>query len=121
MAYQSIDPATGKLLESFEHLTNPQLETKLAAADACFKTWKQTSFAERAAILNKAGVASDGMAGLTAGIAESVPQAGQRGSLPSGNGRASIPERGERQRPWTGRLPLEPQSRLPASSGRDLA
>jgi succinate-semialdehyde dehydrogenase / glutarate-semialdehyde dehydrogenase len=54
MAYQSINPNTGKLIESFEHLTNPQLEKKLAAADSCFQTWKHTSYAERAVILNKA-------------------------------------------------------------------
>ena len=54
MAYQSIDPNTGKLVKSFEHLTNAQLETKLAAADSCFRTWKHTSYAERAVILNKA-------------------------------------------------------------------
>ena len=54
MAYQSIDPNTGKLVKSFEHLTNPQLETKLAAADACFQTWKQTSYAKRAVILHRA-------------------------------------------------------------------
>ena len=54
MAYQSINPNTGKLVKSFEHLTHPQLETKLAAADSCFQAWKNTSYAERAAILNKA-------------------------------------------------------------------
>ena len=54
MAYQSINPNTGKLVKSFEHLTHPQLEAKLAAADACFQTWKHTSYAERAVILNKA-------------------------------------------------------------------
>jgi len=55
MAYQSVNPNTGKLVKSFEHLTSPQLEMKLAAADSCFQTWKHTSYAERAVILNKAG------------------------------------------------------------------
>ena len=54
MAYQSINPPTGKLVKSFEHLTPPQLETKLAAAVSCFQAWKNTSYAERAVILNKA-------------------------------------------------------------------
>lgn len=54
MAYQSINPNTGKLVKSFEHLTHPQLETKLAAAVSCFQAWKNTSYAERAVILNKA-------------------------------------------------------------------
>ena len=54
MAYQSINPNTGKLVKSFEHLTHPQLETKLATAASCFQAWKNTSYAERAVILNKA-------------------------------------------------------------------
>ncbi len=54
MAYQSINPNDSKLLKSFEHLNPAQLETSIATADACFRTWKQTSYAQRAAILNKA-------------------------------------------------------------------
>jgi succinate-semialdehyde dehydrogenase/glutarate-semialdehyde dehydrogenase len=54
MAYQSINPNDGKLLESFEHLSNAQLDSALTAAEACFQTWKHKSYAERAAILTKA-------------------------------------------------------------------
>ena len=54
MAYQSINPNDGKLGMSFEHLGSAQLETALAGADSCFRTWKQTTFAARAAILRKA-------------------------------------------------------------------
>ncbi len=54
MTYQSINPATGKTLKTFKELTDKQLETKLAAAAACFKTWKQKSYQERAAIVSKA-------------------------------------------------------------------
>jgi succinate-semialdehyde dehydrogenase/glutarate-semialdehyde dehydrogenase len=54
MAYQSINPNTGKLLKSFEHLTSAQLEKSLAAAESCFQKWKHTGYAERAAIVNKA-------------------------------------------------------------------
>ncbi len=39
MTYQSINPNTGKLLKSFEHLTAAQLEKALAAAADCFQTW----------------------------------------------------------------------------------
>ena len=56
MAYQSLNPATGKLLMSFPDLTDAELETKLAAADACYRTWRLASFAERAAILMRASV-----------------------------------------------------------------
>ena len=54
MAYQSIDPNTGKLLQSFDHLTDVQLEQALATAEACFQTWKHTTYAQRAAIVDKA-------------------------------------------------------------------
>lgn len=55
MTYQSFNPATGKLIEKFDELTDAQLEAKLAKAAECFALWKQTSFAERAAIISKAG------------------------------------------------------------------
>ncbi|MBC7683520.1 MAG: aldehyde dehydrogenase family protein, partial [Ferruginibacter sp.] len=54
MAYQSINPNDGKLLESFEHLTPAQLEKSLAGAQHCYQSWKHRSYAERAVILNKA-------------------------------------------------------------------
>ncbi|MDB5879476.1 MAG: aldehyde dehydrogenase family protein [Variovorax sp.] len=54
MAYQSINPNDGKLVMSFEHLSSAQLETALADADSCSRTWKTTTFADRAAILKKA-------------------------------------------------------------------
>jgi succinate-semialdehyde dehydrogenase/glutarate-semialdehyde dehydrogenase len=54
MAYQSINPATGKLVKSFDELTDEQLEAKLAAAAKCFQSWKLKSFADRAAVIAKA-------------------------------------------------------------------
>lgn len=54
MAYQSINPNDGKLLQSFEHLSNAQLDNALALAESCYQTWKLTSYAERAVILTKA-------------------------------------------------------------------
>jgi len=54
MTYQSINPNTGKLLKSFEHLAGAQLEKSLAAADNCFQSWRHKSYAERAVIVNKA-------------------------------------------------------------------
>jgi len=52
--YQSTNPATGKILQKFESLTDAELETKLAAAAKCFETWRHKSYAERAVILAKA-------------------------------------------------------------------
>src|SRR5580693_7042750 len=54
MTYQSLNPATGKILNTFEELTDKQLETKIAAATACFKTWRNKTYAERAVIVAKA-------------------------------------------------------------------
>jgi succinate-semialdehyde dehydrogenase/glutarate-semialdehyde dehydrogenase len=54
MTYQSLNPATGKLLKKFDELTDKELETKIAKAEACFETWRHKTYAERAKIVNKA-------------------------------------------------------------------
>jgi succinate-semialdehyde dehydrogenase/glutarate-semialdehyde dehydrogenase len=54
MSYQSVNPYNGKLLKTFEHLSDKQLDSALATAAACFEKWRQASFAERAAIIAKA-------------------------------------------------------------------
>ncbi len=54
MTYQSVNPNTGKVLKSFEHLNNAELEASLAAAEHGFQSWKKKSYAERAVIVNKA-------------------------------------------------------------------
>jgi succinate-semialdehyde dehydrogenase/glutarate-semialdehyde dehydrogenase len=54
MAYQSVNPYDGKILKTFEELTDKQLEMALATAATCFETWRHTSFAERAAVVAKA-------------------------------------------------------------------
>ncbi len=56
MGYQSINPFNGKLLQTFTELSDAQLEEKIATATACFASWKQKSYAERAIIINKAAV-----------------------------------------------------------------
>lgn len=55
MTYQSLNPFDGTLVESFADLGDAALETKIAAADACFQTWRHTSYADRATIIAKAG------------------------------------------------------------------
>ena len=54
MSYQTINPNDGNVLKSFEHISNAQLDDALAAAQACFQSWKQMSYADRAVILNRA-------------------------------------------------------------------
>ena len=55
MTYQSVNPYDGQLLETFDELTDDQLEAALATADTCFKNWQHTTFAQRAAVVAKAG------------------------------------------------------------------
>jgi succinate-semialdehyde dehydrogenase / glutarate-semialdehyde dehydrogenase len=45
MAYQSINPFDNHLEESFDEISDGQLEAKLAAAASCFVTWKQKGYA----------------------------------------------------------------------------
>ena len=54
MTYQSVNPATGKLLKKFKELTDKELETKLGTAATCYETWRHKSYAERAVIVAKA-------------------------------------------------------------------
>jgi len=54
MGYQSINPFDGVLVESFNPLADAHLETRLAAAETCFRSWKLKSYDERAAVIGKA-------------------------------------------------------------------
>jgi succinate-semialdehyde dehydrogenase/glutarate-semialdehyde dehydrogenase len=47
MAYQSINPANGRLVESFDNLTDRQLEEKLEAAAICFQSFRDKPAARR--------------------------------------------------------------------------
>ena len=53
MPYQSLNPATGDLLQSFPKVTAAQLEAKLVAAAACFAVWRHKTYAELAKIVTK--------------------------------------------------------------------
>lgn len=54
MAYQSTNPYDGKVVATFDEIDDSQLESKLAAASSCFDSWRDTSFAERKAVLARA-------------------------------------------------------------------
>ncbi|MDP9013214.1 MAG: NAD-dependent succinate-semialdehyde dehydrogenase [Pseudomonadota bacterium] len=56
MSYQSLDPATGKLLRSFDEISDADFEKKIAAAAACYEIWRHKGYAERAVIVAKAAV-----------------------------------------------------------------
>ena len=50
MSYQSINPANGETLQSFDEMTDPELEAALETASNCFESWSRMTFAERAAV-----------------------------------------------------------------------
>ena len=53
MTYQSINPYDGKILTTFEELTDTQLETALETAAFRFETWRYKTFAQRAVVAAK--------------------------------------------------------------------
>lgn len=48
MAIESVNPATGETIKTYEELTPQQTAVAIADAHAAWKTWRETSFAERA-------------------------------------------------------------------------
>ncbi|MFJ8435753.1 NADP-dependent succinic semialdehyde dehydrogenase [Kitasatospora sp. NPDC094019] len=54
MPIASVNPATGETLETFEPLDAAGLEQRLARAEAAFRTYRTTSFAQRAGLLRRA-------------------------------------------------------------------
>ena len=53
MAYQSINPNDGQLIQSFPEITDAELEAAIHRADTCFKSWRAKMFAQRAAIVGR--------------------------------------------------------------------
>lgn len=56
MGYQSVNPFTNTVTKSFDEITDSAFETKLAAADACYESWRHVSYADRAVIIARAAV-----------------------------------------------------------------
>ncbi len=54
MAIATVNPATGEVLQTFEPLSNAQIEAKLQLAADTFPRFRKLSFAARAAMMNKA-------------------------------------------------------------------
>ena len=55
MSYQSFNPATGTLVQSFDEITDAQFQGKIAAAAECYATWRHLTYQQRAVIVAKAG------------------------------------------------------------------
>ena len=54
MAIATINPATGAVLETFQPLSDSQIEAKLALAAATFPEFRRLTFAARASMMSKA-------------------------------------------------------------------
>ena len=54
MAIQSINPATGEVLETLEPTSPPQIQNILAGAHAAFLEWRTQPFARRATLMRAA-------------------------------------------------------------------
>ncbi len=55
MAISTTNPATGETLRTFDELSDTELDAKLAAAAETFRSYRRTSFAERARWMIRAG------------------------------------------------------------------
>jgi succinate-semialdehyde dehydrogenase / glutarate-semialdehyde dehydrogenase len=60
MKLQSINPATGELIDSFDEINDADLEAALERAQQTFRTYRSTSFAARAGWLHKAAQILEG-------------------------------------------------------------
>ncbi len=54
MSYQSVNPYNGKVLRTFDGLTDAELDSALDSAATRFESWRHTTFTERAVVVAKA-------------------------------------------------------------------
>ncbi|CAN5401529.1 NAD-dependent succinate-semialdehyde dehydrogenase [soil metagenome] len=52
--FETINPYSGETLKTFKSLTADEIKHAIGDADTAFRSWKETSFAERAAVMQKA-------------------------------------------------------------------
>ncbi len=53
MSIQSVNPATGEVLETFELFSPAQIDDALSAAHTAFRSWRETSFSERGVLFRR--------------------------------------------------------------------
>ena len=54
MRYQSVNPFDGKRLASLDEMGDAAVDAACATAATCFEAWRQTTYADRAAIVSRA-------------------------------------------------------------------
>ena len=54
-AYQVVNPATGQVVQAFDHATDEEVESALAAVHAAYDVWRDVPIAERAKKVKRVG------------------------------------------------------------------
>ncbi len=60
MTIATINPANGETVKTYDAYTDAEVSERLALADSTFRTWRRTSFAERAEIVYRIGDVMEG-------------------------------------------------------------
>jgi len=53
MSIQTTNPATNKVVKSFDEMTDEQVEAAIEKSNGFFQEWKKTSYDDRAKVLHK--------------------------------------------------------------------
>ena len=53
--YQVVNPATGQVVETFEHATDQEIESALGAVHSAYAVWRDVPIAERAKLVKRVG------------------------------------------------------------------
>jgi succinate-semialdehyde dehydrogenase/glutarate-semialdehyde dehydrogenase len=61
MPIATVNPANGETLKTYEAMGEEEIERRLQLAEATFRTYRTTAFAERAGLLNRAAELLDGL------------------------------------------------------------
>ena len=68
-AYQVVNPSTGEVVETFDHATDQEIESALAAVHAAYGVWRDVPIAERAKVVTRIGELFVERAGELAAVA----------------------------------------------------
>ena len=53
--YQVVNPATGEVVETFDHITDADLESTIEAAHQAYSSWRDVPIEERAEVVTRIG------------------------------------------------------------------
>ncbi len=53
--YRVVNPATGEVVQTFDHATDAEIEAALASAQSAYETWRDVPITERAKVVKRVG------------------------------------------------------------------